>query len=94
MTQFQWARKDPVRYISKYLAKADQYRMPKGIRMYGRGGQEPETRRQIRFCLLPSYVKKSFSESADVIRAAGGGWVDRSSGEWVPAIGIVIDWSS
>ena len=95
LTQFQWARKDPARYIAKYLSKAEQQRLPKGLRLYGRGGQDSATRRQIRYALLPSYVKEAFPDDmADVIRARGGGWVERGSGEWMPAIPVVIDWSS
>lgn len=94
MTNFQWARKDPVRYIAKYVSKAEHQEMPKGLRMHGRGGLDSECRRQVRYRLLPSYVAEYFSEKCDVVRADGGGWVDRFSGEWRAAIAIYIDWNA
>lgn len=93
LSQFQWARKDPVRYIAKYVSKAEHQRMPKGIRMHSRGGLDSESRRNIRYRLLPSYVQAHFNEFADVHRADGGGWLDRPTGEWLKAVVINIDWS-
>jgi hypothetical protein len=92
MTQFEWARKDPVRYIAKYISKSDTDEMPKGLRMHGRGGLDAECRRQVRFELLPKYARDQFKAWADVVRATGGGWLDRSSGEWIAATPFVIDW--
>lgn len=92
LTNFQWARKDPVRYIAKYLSKAEVQGMPKGIRMHGRGGLDAATRCAVRFTLLPRYVREHFL-SGDVVRAIGGGWLNRETGEWLEAIAIQIDWS-
>lgn len=89
MTNFVWAR-NPVGYVAKYVSKAEAQKLPKGIRMHGRGGMLPETRRAIRYTLLPRYVREQFSAAADVVRARGGGWVDRLTGEWVPACQLVI----
>jgi len=94
MTQFQWARKDPVRYIAKYISKVESEEMPKGLRMHGRGGLDAECRRQVRYELLPSYVREKVKPSADVVRANGGGWLDRITGEWIAALPFVIDWSA
>lgn len=93
MTNFQWARKDPVRYIAKYLSKVELKSMPKGIRMHGRGGLDAETRVLVRFALLPRYVRTHFG-TGDVVRANGGGWLNRETGEWLEAVVVRIDWSS
>jgi hypothetical protein len=92
LTNFQWARKDPVRYIAKYLSKAEMQSMPKGIRMHGRGGLDPGTRAGVRFAALPRYVRDHFG-GGDVVRASGGGWLNRETGEWLRAVEIRIDWS-
>lgn len=94
MTQFVWAR-CAARYISKYCSKAQADRFPKGLRMHGAGGVDAECRRELRYKLLPKYVREVFvDETADVVRAKGGGWLEKSTGEWIPAIPLVIDWSS
>lgn len=93
LTQSVWAR-NAVGYIAKYVSKLQQETFPKGMRMHGRGGLDSECRRQLRYRLLPTYAREVFGEHADVIRQKGGGWVDKTTGEWIPAIPLVIDWSA
>lgn len=95
MTNFQWVRRSDktAAYVSKYLAKAELARMPKGIRMHGRGGMDAEVRRGIRYCLLPRYIKDQVPPEADVVRAPGGGWLERLTGQWFEATPLIIDWS-
>lgn len=93
MTNFEWAR-NAAAYTAKYLSKSELARMPKGIRMHGRGGMDTEVRRGIRYRLLPRYVRDQFPVDADVVKPTGGGWLERSSGQWVPAIKVCIDWRS
>lgn len=90
-TRMEWARR-PVAYIAKYIRKDQAQRFPKGLRIHARGGQSPAVRRAVRFELLPSYVRDHFSEG-DVVRAVGGGWLNRDTGEWLAACIFRIDWS-
>ena len=86
-TRIEWARK-PVGYLVKYASKGDEVQFPKGLRIHGRGGLDEDQRRRVSWWLLPRYVREYFSElGTRVIRAIGGGWVDRDTGEWIPGWG-------
>ncbi len=83
MTKIELARR-PVGYLAKYCSKGvDAYeRIPQGARLFGAGGLKGLDRVRRRWWLLPKYVREYFPEWADdVIRAIGGGWVSRKSGE-------------
>lgn len=90
-TQAKWAR-NPVAYMAKYASKGDvghvspefeRYRFPKGCRIHGRSGLERTQRRVVSWWLLPRYVREHFSDvGAWVVRAVGGGWLHRETGEW------------
>jgi hypothetical protein len=82
-TQREWA-KNPVGYMAKYASKADDAgEFPRGLRLHGRGGLDDAQRRVLRWWLLPTYVRDTGGSDADWMRRPGGGYVARSSGEWV-----------
>lgn len=77
----------PVGYLISYAAKADalEAAFPKGARIFGAGGLEPDMRAEKRWRLLPTYVREEFSYGDDVRRARGGGWLSAVTGEWLRA---------
>lgn len=91
-TRMEWARR-PVAYIAKYIRKDQAQRFPKGLRIHGRGGQSKAVRLAVRFALLPRYVSDHFVEG-DVVRARGGGWLNRETGEWLAAASFRIEWGA
>lgn len=84
MTRTEWARQ-PVRYLTKYTSKAGAgLAFPKGLRLYGHGGLRPHYRGWLRWHLMPMWARERYDESARLMRAPGGGWIERNSGEFVP----------
>ena len=94
----------PVGYIADYasklasqaelLALAERVKLPAGCRVSGMGGLSALGRRELRWWLLPRYVRESFpEEGARIHRARGGGWVDWDTGEWIPAPSRLV-WAS
>lgn len=85
-TRIEWARSG-VGYMVKYASKGDSVeRFPRGLRLHGRCGLELLQRRRVAWHCLPRYVREHFTEcGAWVVRAYGGGWVDRGTGEWLEA---------
>jgi hypothetical protein len=85
-TRIEWARSG-VGYMVKYASKGDSVeRFPRGLRLHGRCGLELVQRRRVAWHCLPRYVREHFTEcGAWVVRAYGGGWVDRGTGEWLEA---------
>lgn len=89
MTKIEWAR-NAVGYIAKYASKGlDTLKFPKGLRLYGSGGLQKESQRERRWWLLPVWLRESFEPIDDVIRAIGGGFVARRTGEWLPSPFVV-----
>lgn len=86
-TRIEWARK-PCGYLTKYATKGTDVEFPKGLRLHGRGGLDEQQRKRVSWWLLPRYVREYFTEvGTRVIRAYKGGWVEISTGEWIPAWG-------
>lgn len=93
MTQAKWAQ-NPVAYIAKYASKGHmrwvdedlkEYQFPKGARIHGRCGLEVSERRTVSWWLLPRYVREVAPNVGQwVVRAKGGGWLCRESGQWWP----------
>src|ERR1700691_209429 len=87
MTNVESAR-NPVGYLSKYASKGTEGEaLPRGARISGGGGLEETGRREVRWWLLPRYVRSVFPEVGSAVRRArGGGWVNWDDGEFLPAI--------
>lgn len=85
-SQVQRAR-SPVGYLISYAAKADALCgvFPKGARIFGCGGTDPEIRAEKRWRLLPRYVREAFAYADNVRRCPGGGWLSVTTGEWIRA---------
>lgn len=76
----------PVRYVMKYASKFDNVgAFPKGARIYGTGGLGADGVKCRRWVNWPSFVQGLASVSCDFVRSTGGGWVNRSTGEWWPS---------
>lgn len=89
MTKIEWAR-NAVGYIAKYASKGvDIAKFPKGLRLYGSGGLDQKSKMERRWWLLPVWIREKFKPVDDVIRAVGGGFVVRRSGEWLPSPFVV-----
>jgi hypothetical protein len=75
----------PVAYMAKYASKVsvDQaMSVPKGARMYGVCGATSEGKRVIRYWRAPVFVRDQLSGTAD-IRKVKGGYMDRTTGEFI-----------
>lgn len=77
----------PIGYITKYASKtttSEASRYPKGARMCGHGGLEPEGRRHVRYWLSPIWVRDALTGRAD-IRKVNGGYMNKITGEFLPS---------
>ena len=82
LTRIEKARSGPA-YITKYASKGDQGRsLPKGARLFGVGGFD-SAKRLAQWRALPAYIRNRTSEGDVVRKAAGGGWLVRSTGEHI-----------
>jgi hypothetical protein len=86
MTNVEIAR-NPVGYLAKYASKGTEGEaLPRGARVSGGGGLSDYGNKVVRWWLRPRYVRLAFPDFlASVARAPGGGWVDRDTGEFLPA---------
>lgn len=86
MTKIEWA-KNAVGYLAKYASKGIEdgqwCLIPRGARMCGHGGLSKDGRIELRWWKLPTWVRDHWPEVCDVIRAEGGGFVNRQSGEFL-----------
>ena len=87
MTQWQWARR-AVGYLVKYASKVEtKHRFPRGCRISGVCGLNPEQRMERRWWRLPQCVRSKWPQwRDDVRRFPGGGFVSRQTGEYMPAL--------
>lgn len=85
----------PIGYLIKYLSKGQDsiHRYGKGQRTHGSGGLDPKSKRERRWWLAPRYVREKWPDCEDDVRPApGGGWVSRSTGEWIASPWKFIGW--
>lgn len=87
MTQWQWARR-AVGYLVKYASKVEtKHRFPRGCRISGACGLNRVQRTERRWWRLPVFVRRKWPDwHDDVIRAKGGGFVSRATGETMPPL--------
>lgn len=85
-TRIEWAR-HAVGYIAKYASKGTDEldAFPRGVRIHGTGGLSDGARNERCWWLSPSYIRQTWSMEDRPRRAAGGGWVARATGEWLPS---------
>jgi hypothetical protein len=86
MTSSEWAR-NAVGYLVKYVSKGTgPHRFPRGCRIHGAMGLSRLQRMERRWWRFPRYVRERFVDwRGDVARAKGGGFVEKESGDWLPA---------
>jgi hypothetical protein len=78
--------KAAVRYVMKYASKFDnEGAFPKGARCYGIGGMGDVGGSVRRWINWPAFVQARAAITDSFHRCVGGGWVDRSTGEWWPS---------
>lgn len=85
-TKVEWAR-SPLRYLSKYCSKGQDtahHRYPKGFRIHGCGGLNPDTAAYRTYQRRPAWVRELFTFEDRPRPAPGGGYVSRF-GEWEPS---------
>lgn len=85
-TRVEWAKK-AIGYLVKYVSKlsSTEIAFPRGLRICGSGGLDRASRRERAWWRLPVYVRAVWDVPADVVRAVGGGFLSRVSGEWMAA---------
>ena len=73
-----------VGYVAKYASKGgDREEFPKGARIHGAAGLNPESRMEVTFWNLPVWARNQLSEIKRLKRIPGG-FVDTSTGEFLP----------
>lgn len=84
MTNCKWAR-NPVGYIAKYASKGQVGgQFPKGCRTHAGFGLSEIQRSILGWWLLPRRVRAAGHSGHRWVRAEGGGWVSRLTGEYLP----------
>lgn len=74
-----------VSYIAKYASKTTAdvaAKYPRGARMYGVIGLDPESRRHVRYWQSPTWVRDALTGRAD-IRKVVGGYCNKFTGEFL-----------
>lgn len=88
MTRVEWVKKSAVGYIAKYVSKGiemfKEMHLPKGARLSGNGGLNKDSRIELRWWKLPTWVREVFNEICDVTRAQGG-YVQRRTSMGLPS---------
>ncbi|MBB6183282.1 rolling circle replication-associated protein [Oleiagrimonas soli] len=85
MSNVRSVKSSAVGYLMKYASKTtpdDAMRYPKGARMHGAGGLDPEDRRHLRYWRSPIWVREAMSGRSD-IRKVNGGYCDKFTGEFL-----------
>lgn len=80
MTKSEWLR-NGYGYVAKYISKDENKLMPKGARMFGLLGLSKDQKREIRWWNTPAYIREQWPIEHDPVRAKGGGWMSRLTGE-------------
>lgn len=76
----------PIGYLVKYASKFDSVgEFPKGLRLHGSGGFDPEGREYRHWLALPGWLRQQVGVGIRIDRPAGGGFVVRGTGEWLPS---------
>jgi hypothetical protein len=76
----------PVAYLMKYASKVESKTIggfPRGARIYGIGGLDAPGAAIKRWCLWPAYVQGNASVSDRFRPAAGGGYLNHATGEFL-----------
>ena len=92
-TRIEWARK-PIGYLTGYATKdknEGKGNFPKGARIHGAQGLTKLQKMERRWWRFPKYIRERFPEwRDDVIRAEGGGFTARATGEWMPGLYVFL----
>jgi len=92
-SRIEWARR-PVAYLAAYESKvpkdgpralAYSEALPEGLRLSGFGGLPPAARLIRGWWMLPAYIRDVFGVHFRMVRAPGGGWLSRLTGQWWPS---------
>lgn len=76
----------PVAYLMSYAKKLKSKKdLPHGARIYGIGGLSKERTCVRRWINWPSFIQARAAVTDSYSRQVGGGWLNRSSGEWFPS---------
>lgn len=87
MTKTEKVRKNAIAYVAKYASKGTHDDLPKGARLCGSGGLSADARDQRAWWGCPGYVRAWCPDYSDrPRRAEGGGWIAKSSGDYLPAL--------
>lgn len=78
-TERNWVQKSVVSYLAKYLSKGGEGSFPKGLRLHGAGGFNPEQRLTKTHHMFPSWLRKDTTPAQRWHRITGG-WESRETG--------------
>lgn len=83
--------RNPVGYLVKYASKGtDGANLPRGARLFGVGGLSAAGRVRRAWRMLPRYQRVRCEPGDRVVRARGGGWLARATGEYWPAAEVFL----
>lgn len=97
MTRIERAR-NAVGYAAKYASKGiEAGDVPKGARLHGCGGLERRSLLELRWWMLPRWVREVFDEHEHRPEKVPGGWLSRLTGELLKSPWVMVqrarDWS-
>jgi hypothetical protein len=84
LTRIEWAR-NAVGYLAKYASKGQEGAFPKGARLHSSGGLDKAQRVIRSWWMLPAWVRELWGSEHRPMRAKGGGFVSRLTGEHFPS---------
>lgn len=91
MTRTEKVKRNAVAYVAKYATKGSDDKLPPGARLNGSGGLSSDGRAQRAWWLSPAYVREWCEAWQDrPRRQAGGGWVNKATGDWLPAQFVIV----
>jgi len=74
MSNVQTVKANAVGYLMKYVAKGTEKSLPRGARVCGSGGLDPQARLEFHYWRLPRYVRDVIQVGERCRRNPGGGW--------------------
>jgi hypothetical protein len=78
-------------YLAKYVSKGTCcHEVPKGFRLFGLGGLQPEHRKEIRWWNAPKWAQEAFGWGADIRPGPAGGRMNNTTGEVLPSPWVVL----
>jgi len=91
MTKTEKVQRNAVGYVAKYASKGTDDKLPKGARLTGSGGLSLDGRLRRAWWMCPGYIRAWCPDYSDrPRRASGGGWLAKTTGDYLPSLFEVV----